>query len=82
MVPNVVLKSLIAGYLYLRFLTLHFTCLSLSVISKSLAQCFSNLFIPSPPFHSRYVILAPPSRIKQTQGSKFKEFYLKKVLNS
>jgi len=27
MVPNVVLTSLIAGYLYLSFLSLHFTCL-------------------------------------------------------
>jgi len=27
MVPNVVLTSLIAGYLYLSYLSLHFTCL-------------------------------------------------------
>jgi len=27
MVPNVVLTSVIAGYLYLSFISLHFTCL-------------------------------------------------------
>ena len=36
---------------------------------KGLMQCFSNIFSPSSPFHSR-------------QGSKFKGFYLKKVWNS
>jgi len=36
---------------------------------KGLMQCFSNIFSPSPHFHSR-------------QGSKFKGFYLKKVWNS
>jgi len=27
MVPNIVLTRLVAGYLYLSFLSLHFTCL-------------------------------------------------------
>jgi len=27
MVPNVVLRSLVVGYLYLSFFSLHFTCL-------------------------------------------------------
>jgi len=32
MVSNVVLTSWIAGYLYLSFLSLHFTCLSLHLL--------------------------------------------------
>jgi len=39
MVPNVVLTSLIAGYLYLSFLSLNFTCLLHS-------QSFQSLFQP------------------------------------
>jgi len=46
-----------------------------------LNQFFSNFFIPSPPSLSTRRF-RPPGLIKQTQGSKFKEFCLKKVLNS
>jgi len=42
---------------------------------------FLNFLIPTPPFHSWHIVFAP-SLIKQTQGSKFTEFYLKKVSNS
>jgi len=38
MVPNNVVTSLIAGYLYLSFVSLHFPCLFLSQSFKSLAQ--------------------------------------------
>ena len=47
-----------------------------------LEQCFSNFFIPSPPFHSRHVVFTPPSLTKKAEDSKFEEFYWKKVLNS
>jgi len=38
-----------------------------------LDKCFSNIFVPSPPFHSRHMVV-PPSLIKQTEGSIFKDF--------
>jgi len=31
----------------------------LGIIEYPLGQCFSNFFIPSPPFHSRHVVFAP-----------------------
>jgi len=40
MVPNVVLTSLIAGYLYLSFLCFHFTCLE---HTQSFQKVWSNL---------------------------------------
>jgi len=40
MVPSVVLASLVAGYLYLSFFTLHFTCL---FNSQSFQQVYPKL---------------------------------------
>jgi len=46
-----------------------------------LDQCFSNIFSIAP-FSLSTRRFRPPSFIKQAQGSKFKEFYSSKVLNS
>jgi len=43
---------------------------------------FLQLFYSIAPFSLSKRRFRPPSLLKQTQGSKFKEFYLKKVLNS
>ena len=41
--------------------TLHTSGLEANVahVKYHLDQCFSNFFIPSPPFHSRHIVLAP-----------------------
>jgi len=46
-----------------------------------LNQCFSNFLIPTPLF-TPDTLFSPPSLIKQTQGSKSKKNYFKKVLKS
>jgi len=46
-----------------------------------LKQCFWSFLFHRPP-QTLDVSFAPPSLIKHTQGSKFKEFYLMEVLNS
>ena len=43
---------------------------------------FLKLFYPIAPFLLSTRRFRPPSLIKQTQGSNFEEFYLKKVSNS
>ena len=43
---------------------------------------FLKLFYSIAPFHTRHIVFAPQNLIKQTQCSKFEEFYLKKLLNS
>ena len=43
---------------------------------------FLKLFYSIAPFSLSTRRFRPPNLIKQTQGSKLKEFYLKKVLNS
>jgi len=46
MVPDVVLTSLIAGYLYLSFLSLRFTCLIHSVIFKKFSPNLLQVLQP------------------------------------
>jgi len=48
----------------------------------SLKPVFLKLFYSIATFSLSTRRFRPPSLMKQTQGSKFKEFYLKKALNS
>jgi len=54
-------------------------CTHLFVLQPSFKSVFLKLFYSIAPFSPSARGFRPPNLIKQTQGSKFKEFYLKQV---
>jgi len=74
------IHSVDAGFTY-AFLSCHFPSNTKYSVLILLDQCFSN-FLFHRPFFTLDTSFSPPSLIKQTQGSRFKEFYLETVLNS